>query len=162
MKAQQLIETAVLAAACCAIMTGGLACAAPPAKACPVTSPNGSTPPGEKPAGHHGNGALWTVLSTDGKVIIRPGVSGSIQPDGSLAMKFPWWRGVRGRLAIQGRRLDAKAPPLRASIPEGYGDTGFQAPGLIVPAENCWEVTGKAGEASLTFVTEVIRAEEQR
>jgi hypothetical protein len=159
MRAQQVIATAVLVTACCVLMGDGLAFAAPPGKACPVTSPNGSTPPGEKPGGHHGNGALWTVLPTDGKVIIRPGVSGSIQPAGSLAMKFPWWRAVRGRLTIQGRRLDAKAPPLRVSIPEGYGDSGFQATGLIFPTEGCWEVTGKAGEASLTFVTDVVRAQ---
>jgi hypothetical protein len=78
--------------------------------------------------------------------------------DGSLSMKFPWWRGVRGKLIIEGRRLDASAPPLRASIPEGYGDTGFQATALIFPTEGCWEVTGKVGETRLTFVTRVVKA----
>jgi hypothetical protein len=72
-------------------------------------------------------------------------------------MKFPWWRGVKGKLSISGKRLDSAAPPLRAAIPDGYGDSGFQATGLIFPTEGCWEVTGKVGEASLTFITRVVR-----
>ena len=77
-------------------------------------------------------------------------------------MKFPWVRGVRGKLTIQGKRLDAPAPPLRAHIPDGYGDTGFQATGIIFPSEGCWEVTGKVGDSSLTFVTRVVRVEEHK
>jgi hypothetical protein len=77
-------------------------------------------------------------------------------------MKFLWWRGVRGKLTIQGQRLDAPAPPLRADIPGGYGDTGFQATGLIFPTEGCWEVTGKVGESSLTFVTRVVKVEKSK
>jgi hypothetical protein len=77
-------------------------------------------------------------------------------------MKFPWVRGVRGKLTIQGKRLDAPAPPLRAHIPDGYGDTGFQATGIIFPTEGCWEVTGKVGDSSLTFVTRVVRVEEHK
>jgi hypothetical protein len=57
-------------------------------------------------------------------------------------MKFWWWRGVDGELEITGRRLDANAPPMSASIPDGYGETGFQASALIFPTEGCWEVTG--------------------
>ncbi|MER3418306.1 MAG: hypothetical protein C4343_04190, partial [Chloroflexota bacterium] len=39
--------------------------------ACPVTEPNGSTPPGERPhALHHGNGKLWTDLWPEGKFIV--------------------------------------------------------------------------------------------
>lgn len=73
-------------------------------------------------------------------------------------MKFPWWRGegVRGGLTIEGRRLDASAPLLEAQIPEGYGDTGFQASVIVFPTEGCWAVTARAGEASLTFVTLVV------
>lgn len=129
---------------------------------CPVTLPNGSLPPGEKPPppGHpndaYGNGKLWTVLWRDGKTLVKPD---QIDPDGTLDMKYPWWRGpgVRGPLTITGRRLDAPAPPLRAFIPIGYGDTGFQASGLLFPTEGCWEVTGKSGDASLTFVTLVMK-----
>jgi hypothetical protein len=72
-------------------------------------------------------------------------------------MKFPWWRGVQGRLIIEGRRLDADAPALRAHIPNGYGASGFQATGLIFPTPGCWEVTGHAGEATLSFVVSVVK-----
>jgi len=77
--------------------------------------------------------------------------------DGKLGMKWGWRRGVRGQLRIEGRRLDESAPPLRADIPAGYGDFGFQASALIFPTPGCWEVTGRVGAASLTFVTLVQR-----
>lgn len=62
-----------------------------------------------------------------------------------MGMKFGWLRGagLRGKLNIFGKRLDASAPPLRANIPDGYGDTGFQATALIFPTEGCSEVTGE-------------------
>jgi hypothetical protein len=82
--------------------------------------------------------------------------------DGSLAMKFPWWRGVKGKLSIEGRRLDASAGPLRASIPDGYGDTGFQATSLIFPTPGCWEVSGKVGKVTLTFVVQVVKLERRK
>lgn len=124
---------------------------------CPVTSPNGSQPPGEAVQSdqHHGNGELWVVLPPSGVVEVP---AANVQPDGSLAMKFPWWRGVDGDLTITGRRLDGDAPPLRAEIPDGYGTTGFQATGLFFPSEGCWEVNGRAGAGSLTFVVFVTRA----
>jgi hypothetical protein len=89
--------------------------------------------------------------------VFEPKGSGFIRPDGSLLMKWPWWRGARGKLSIEGRRLDAPAPPLRSAIPDGYGDAGFQATALNFPTEGCWEVTGKVGEAGLTFVTLVVK-----
>jgi hypothetical protein len=68
-------------------------------------------------------------------------------------MKFGWLRGegLRGKLTIHGKRLDASAPPLRARIPEGYGDTGFQATAVIFPTEGCWEVTGQVADTRVTF-----------
>lgn len=126
---------------------------------CPVTIANGSTPPGERPSPeHHGNAALWTALWPEGKVLATPAY---VRYDGSINMKFPWWRGpgVVGALSIEGRRLDGPAPPLQAQIPEGYSDEGFQASGIIFPTEGCWEITGKANGASLTFVTLVIKVE---
>lgn len=129
--------------------------------ACPVTTPNGSTPPGEAPdERNHGNGKIWTVLWPAGKVIVRD--RGWIQPDGRIAMKWPWWRALdaAGPLTVTGRRLDAPAPPLEAVIPSGYGDAGFQATGLIFSTPGCWEVTGRSGGYELTFVTEVVLAPE--
>jgi hypothetical protein len=125
---------------------------------CAVTAPNGETPPGERYSPNHlGNGALWTGLWPEGTVVFGPSFPGSINEDGSLEMKFWWWRAIPGeQLTVEGRRLDAEAAPLSASIPDGYERSQFQATGLIFPTPGCWEVTGTAGAASLTFVTRVI------
>ncbi|HEY3210743.1 MAG TPA: hypothetical protein VGL18_13325 [Actinomycetota bacterium] len=121
---------------------------------CPVTRPNGATPPGEVKSGlNHGNGMLWRVLWPRGVVVAA---GDQVLPDGSVEMKFPWWRGVKGRLSIEGHRLDGLAPPLRAVISD-YGLTGFQASGIIFPTPGGWEVTGRVrAAASLTFVTLVV------
>jgi hypothetical protein len=125
---------------------------------CPVTKPNGPWPTGQEPSGlAFGNRFLRVSLWPKGTVIFRPGGPGLILPDGSMSMKFGWWRNVRGKLTIQGRRLFTPGPPLRASVPEGYGDIGFQASAIVFPSEGCWEITGKVGKASLTIVTKVIR-----
>jgi hypothetical protein len=63
-----------------------------------------------------------------------------------------------GDLRIDGHRLDAAAPPLIPSIPAGYGATGFQSTGIRFPSAGCWEVTGRVGDASLSFVTLVVPA----
>jgi hypothetical protein len=135
---------------------------------CPVTLPR------KAPAAARGlfgagaaawNGALYVGgLWPAGTMVFRPGGSGFILPDGSMSMKFGWLRGegLRGKLKIHGRRLDAPAPPLRAEIPEGYGDSGFQATGIVFPTEGCGEVTGEVGEAQVTFVTRVLRSSEPK
>ena len=144
----------------------------PTLETCPVTLPLKRTGPSDamsffEPGTSHwkpvlilGPFGLWP----EGTVVFRPGGSGEILPDGSLSMKFGWTRGegLRGKLKIHGRRLDAPAPPLRARIPDGYGDTGFQVSGLIFPTEGCWEVTGEVGDTRLTFVTRVIRIKEPK
>lgn len=120
---------------------------------CPITHPNGSVPPGSTfGAEFHGNGKIWVGLWPSNVVVQEP------EPDGSIGAKFGWWRGASGQLRIEGRRLDATAPPLRAEVPEGYGDSGFQASGIVFPTEGCWEVTGRVADASLTFVTLVLAA----
>ena len=123
--------------------------------ACPVTRPNGASPPeGEAPDGNWlGNGRLWTVLWRKGMVVVPPD---SVEPDGGLGMKFPWWRApdVHGVLHITGHELTLGFP-VRADVPDGYGDTGFQASGIVFPVEGCYQVTGEAGGAQLTFVTMV-------
>ena len=143
-------------------VAGGTTSASPantPAAACTVTMPNGIAPPGMQPDPNwYGNGKLWAVLSwPDGTVVFRPGGPGFVQRDGALGMKFGWWRGVKGKLSVSGKRLDAAAPPLRASIPDGYGDRGFQSMYLIFPTPGCWQVTGKVGDARLSFVTRVAK-----
>jgi hypothetical protein len=122
------------------------------ASSCPVTTGNGNTPPGQAEGSvNFGNGRLWTVLWPNGLVYVP---ADNIDPDGSLGMKFPWWRGadVHGALHIQGHELSLRLP-IRAEIPDGYGDTGFQASGIIFPVEGCYEIVGAAGGDDLTFVT---------
>jgi hypothetical protein len=142
--------------------TGKQATAAADASACPVTIPRKSPVtddsfPGANSAAWNGDlyvGLLWP----SGTIIFRPGGAGFISSDGSMSMKIAWFRanGLTGRLTIDGKRLDAPAPPLRADVPSGYGDTGFQATALIFPAEGCWQVTGHVANESLTLVTKVI------
>lgn len=133
-----------------------------PAGGCPVTVPNGKSPPRQRRSlgghrespGWHRDGRLWVALWDDGIIRWRA------EPDGSIGMKFPWWRGVRGRLRIKGRRLDAVAPPLRAHVPRGYGATGFQSTAVVFPTPGCWKVTGAVAGARLEFVTLVLEEPE--
>jgi hypothetical protein len=118
---------------------------------CPITIPNGSRPPGPTfGAEFHGNGSIW-VGTWHSDVVVWPAGS-----DGSITTKFGWWRGVVGKLQIEGRRLDAPAPPLVGHVPDGYGDSGFQSSGITFPTAGCWQVTGRVGDASLTFVALVL------
>jgi hypothetical protein len=103
----------------------------------------------------HGNGKLWVGgLWPHGVIAAGPEF---IDKDGSVSMKFGWWRATVGYLTIRGRRLDTSAPPLRANVPRAYGETGFQSSSVNFPTEGCWEVTGEVGTTSLTFVTFVIK-----
>jgi hypothetical protein len=118
---------------------------------CPITHPNGSKPPGPMfGAEALGNGSIWVGLWGANVVVW------SAEPDGSVSAKFGWWRGVAGKLRIDGHRLDGQAPPLTAHVPDGYGDSGFQSTGITFPTEGCWRVTGRVGDESLTFVTFVL------
>jgi hypothetical protein len=126
---------------------------------CPVTLPNGRTPPGERPSPEdHGNGALWTVLPPNGKIDATPPF---VRADGSIRIKFPWWgsRRVNDHLKIMGSSLSGPRQKLRASIAPGLtGAPHFWASGIIFPSEGCWRVTGTASHASLTFVVLVVKA----
>jgi hypothetical protein len=124
---------------------------------CPVTKPNWRTPPAQPASpNRHGSESLSTVLYPEGTVKFSPDGPGFVLPDGSLMMKFPWWKETRDKLTITGRRLDATAPPLRAEI--GASDDVHMVPTYIIfPTAGCWQVTGKAGNATLTFVTRVVK-----
>jgi hypothetical protein len=112
------------------------------------------------PGSVRGNDALGVQQPlSDGKIVFSTGGHGGpgfIEPDGSLAMKWMWYRHIPGEFTIEGRRLDSiKARPLDALIsidtanPEGLG---AQPTMLIFPSDGCWEVTGRLGDESLTFV----------
>jgi len=123
------------------------------ARPCFVTSPNGLTPPGEARSKlNFGNGRVWTVLWPNGLVLVPPD---DIGQDGSLVMKFPWWRGpgVHGHLHIRGHEL-ILGVPVRADA-SGYGTTGFNASGIVFPVEGCDRIRGEADGAVLSFVTMV-------
>jgi hypothetical protein len=119
-------------------------------RSCPVTRSNHSIPPGEEDnpgaeqAAYYGNGKLWTGLY---------GITRQM-PEG---VKFPWWREVRGPLTIKGRRLDGRAPALRAKIPAGYGLIDFQSSRVFFPTPGCWRITGMVGDERLSFVTLVVK-----
>ena len=104
-----------------------------------------------------GNQQVTVFGPFNGTVIFQPGGSGFVTSDGALGMKFGWQRGVTGQLSIEGRRLDGTAPPLRSEVSSGYGPSGFQATYVIFPTPGCWEVTGRVGDASVTFVTSVVK-----
>jgi hypothetical protein len=131
------------------------------AKRCPVTLPRSVGPAGVSPGdffgggASHGNGKLWVGgLWRRGVIIAGPEF---VAQDGSVGMKFGWWRAATGKLQVTGRRLDSPAPPARAYVPDGYGDSSFQASGVDFPTEGCWEVTGALPTTSLRFVTFVIK-----
>jgi hypothetical protein len=118
---------------------------------CPVTAPNGSAPPGGAATGpFFGAEGLWTSLWPNGLVLMP---ARDVRPDGSLRMKFPWWRGpnVRGYLRISGQEIGSGAPIHARTA--GYGLTGFNASAIFFPGEGCYRVNGEAGTAAITFVT---------
>lgn len=126
--------------------------------ACAVTLPNHSVPPGveasqEAETNIHGYGELWVALWPGGKIL---STKENLKSDGSIEMKFPWWRGVEGQLVIEGYRQDDPTAMLSAWVPDGYGDTGFQSTLITFPTEGCWHITGRVGEAELTFVILVV------
>ena len=125
---------------------------------CVVTTPNGIAAGEDHPDPRsYGNADVSVWLWQNGTVVFKPGGPGFITRDGSLGMKFPWQRGVSGKLTIEGRRVDAAAPPLRSEVSSGYGNRGFQATYVIFPTPGCWEVTGRVGDAKVTFLTRVVK-----
>jgi hypothetical protein len=98
----------------------------------------------------YGNDALWAGLS--------PATAGRWFA-GEAGNKVLWVREIAGRVTVEGRRLDAEAPPLTAWVPDGYGNLGYQASGVTFPTEGCWEVVGKVAERELRFVVAVLPEE---
>ena len=135
---------------------------------CPVTLPNHGVPAGDRwanePANTFGNedGTIFTRLWPGGTVVFEPEGSGFVLPDGSLAMKWSWFRTVPGNVVIEGHRLDSPAPPMpRITLrgpAHGYGSTGFHPSGLVFPTEGCWRVTATVADHSLEFTVRVLRS----
>ncbi|MGH2602489.1 MAG: hypothetical protein ACRDJ9_24280, partial [Dehalococcoidia bacterium] len=66
--------------------------------------------------------------------------------------KVLWVKPIGSTLTVTGHPLGADSPTLGADIPEGYpGD--YQATGVFFPIAGCWEVTARADDSVLRFVT---------
>ena len=102
---------------------------------------------------------MATQLWPDATIVFRPGGPGFVLPDGSLSMKFLWVK-IRRPIIIEGRRLDAPAPPLQANVDHQFDTEEFQPSSLIFPTPGCWEVTSRVGQVTLTFVTRVVKVGE--
>ena len=139
-----------------AVLAAGSAHAgdAPGSNVCPVTAPEFRRLPGGWGV-NHGDGAGLATLARS-PVVLKPGGPGCVAEDGSLLMKWPWWKGVAGTLSVTGRSLDGRPGDVRVAYTP-YGATGFQPSALVFPGPGCWEVTGRVGDASVTFVTQVER-----
>lgn len=130
---------------------------------CPVTRPNGVVPPGEsRPGalvGDFADEVLWTNLWMWGEGVVPVDAAHRNDAGEAVDLKWAWFRLQPGRLAVEGRRLDGDAPPLRPWIPEGYGPSGFQVSGLTFPTPGCWQIAGRLldGEHELGRLTFVVR-----
>jgi len=126
----------------------------------PVFIPPSPYPPMPPPlyAGEFWSGTqmLWTMLRTDGTWRSLP------YANGTYTQKVFWWRQgydwqtePEPNLTVMGRRLDAPAPPMRASRATNgsRGDIGsFMVVGVDIPSLGCWEITGQRAGSSLRFV----------
>jgi hypothetical protein len=132
---------------------------------CRGTKPNHTVPQGAgfSRAGFNYGGQYlrahlnWETGTLRAGILPDGGAAATIQSDGSIWVKQGWWRGLSARLVITGRRLDAPSPPLRASVPSGYGDSGFIATGLTFPSAGCWRVSGVLGSARLSYVVRIVK-----
>jgi hypothetical protein len=68
--------------------------------------------------------------------------------------KVVWLKPPGKSLVISGRRLDGDAEQLITQT-GGYTSFGYEMTNLFFPTKGCWEITGKAGTTSFTFVTRV-------
>jgi hypothetical protein len=129
---------------------------------CPVTRPSSSVQVEGRPSGfNYGNDNLGTLLWPHGTLragkLANGGSYATVKADGSIYAKLGWWRSTPGTLTIGGQRLDAAAPALRADVPAGLAEAGFQPSGITFPSIGCWKVEGHLGDATLAFVVRVVK-----
>jgi hypothetical protein len=126
----------------------------PRAADCPITRPIQDQPPKDPNADPFGFTG-WFI--NDDRTLWAGPIEDSFpwRADGN---KVIWIRPQGTQLAIDGRRLDADAPPLKTWIPDGY-TTGFQVTDMEFPTEGCWEITAASGKSELRFVVKVAPAD---
>jgi hypothetical protein len=128
---------------------------------CPASQVTRDSAPADPNADSGGGPANWYVNS-DRTIWAGPVPEGGWPSGGTLfsgdgmvkGQKTYWVRPQGKQLAITGRRIDTNGPPVEAHIPCCY-PTGFQIVALYFPTQGCWEVSAKAGDNELRFVTEV-------
>ena len=122
-----------------------IGCARPDSHVQSGTSSCPTTPLAQEPPPDSNTDRLTDTWYSDGKLWagpVRP-YHGQWYAGG---MKVGWWRATKGKLNIEGHRLDAPAPPLQSLIPDGYGDQYFQATGITFPTQGCWEINASVGD----------------
>lgn len=175
MPLRMLISLAILAAGCASGASADDAPVTTPASlggdarsACALTIPPqpGFVPPPPYPAQPpplydavwYGSAELWTMLNVNGEAwhdLPRHG--------GSLTQKTLWWREGYSAfeeptpaISVTGRRLDGPAPIVQTDGPGTNGlraDIGaFMLVGVEIPTPGCWELTGRYGDAELSYV----------
>jgi hypothetical protein len=111
-----------------------------------------------------GDDALWTMPRRDGT---WRGIPPDLGFGRGYRDKSFWWRaGYHGPsepvpwLTVTGRRLDRDAPLYHpdAATNAHHVDFGGWAMlvGLDIPTSGCWELTGRYGNASVTYVVWVV------
>ena len=127
---------------------------------CELTKANGRYPESQAPGkgpDFYGNESIAISLGPEGRtVVFEPGGPGFVLPDGALEYKFLWAK-ARLPMAIEGRRLDAPALPLRSHVSDAQAYENFQPSALIFPTPGCWEITSRVGASALTFVVKVVK-----
>jgi hypothetical protein len=105
----------------------------------------------------YGTDRLRVTLKQGGVFVVTDAL---VNEAGEYGDKFLFWAPEisSSPLKVTGHRLDAEAPPLRAS--QSPASAGGLAVGLYFPTTGCWEVTGTRGEDSVTFVLLISRIPE--
>jgi hypothetical protein len=103
-------------------------------------------------SGSVGNGEITVGKPSEGRIVFRPGGGGFVTEDGWLGWKVLWNRLVKGRLHIEGHRLDGDAPPLRAFLAPTIEETGIQPSYIVFPTTGCWKINARIHGEPLTLV----------
>ncbi|MFZ0421072.1 MAG: hypothetical protein WAM04_23430 [Candidatus Sulfotelmatobacter sp.] len=104
-----------------------------------------------------GTEKLWTALPIDGA---WRGLGHYTANDPTFRQKlflwrqgYDWHREPRPNLKVIGKRLDAETDPLFVDRPTNVSsDPGGMLVGINFPTVGCWEITGRYGDDTLTFV----------
>lgn len=117
--------------------------------ACPVTQ--------SAPSSHrYGSRRLWTRLPAAGVLRVRR----NHPDDGAFGTKLSWIpdRACSLALEVSGQRLDAPGRMRVRGVFWGYSSAGkgSWASAVAFPKPGCWQITGRAGPTTLSYVVKVV------